>query len=111
MMKPVQAMTRASAPASTQPDANAAADSPNSSGPLVYRRRRVWLGSGSNVRRLPHDDRCERSQLTTVGVRHTFETYEGDHTNRVVERIEMKVLPFFSQQLSFGKSTRATGTR
>ena len=38
--------------------------------------------------------------LTDFGVTHTFETYEGDHTNRVVERIEQKVLPFFSQHLS-----------
>ena len=35
------------------------------------------------------------------GLRHTFETYEGDHTNRVPERIELKVLPFFSNNLSF----------
>ena len=39
--------------------------------------------------------------LTDFGVAHTFETYEGDHTNRVVERIETKVLPFFSSNLSF----------
>ena len=39
--------------------------------------------------------------LTDFGVTHSFETYEGDHTNRVVERIEMKVLPFFSSSLSF----------
>jgi hypothetical protein len=30
-----------------------------------------------------------------------FETYQGDHTNKVVERIEQKVLPFFSENLSF----------
>jgi enterochelin esterase-like enzyme len=41
--------------------------------------------------------------LTDFGVGHTFETYEGDHTNRVVERIEQKVLPFFSSQLTFAK--------
>jgi S-formylglutathione hydrolase len=41
--------------------------------------------------------------LTDFGVKHTFETYEGDHTNRVVERIEQKVLPFFSTQLTFAK--------
>ena len=35
------------------------------------------------------------------GLRHTFETYEGDHTNHVPERIEQKVLPFFSNNLSF----------
>ena len=39
--------------------------------------------------------------LTDFGVMHTFETYEGDHTNRVAERVEMKVLPFFSNSLSF----------
>ena len=39
--------------------------------------------------------------LTDVGVKHTFETYEGDHTNRVKERFELKVLPFFSKNLSF----------
>jgi hypothetical protein len=35
------------------------------------------------------------------GVTPSVETYEGDHTNRVIERIEMKVL-FFSNSLSFG---------
>ena len=30
-------------------------------------------------------------------------TYEGDHTNRVPERIEQKVLPFFSNNLSFNE--------
>ncbi|HMF00828.1 MAG TPA: alpha/beta fold hydrolase [Terriglobia bacterium] len=39
--------------------------------------------------------------LTDFGVKHTFETYEGDHTNRVKERFELKVLPFFSKNLSF----------
>ena len=39
--------------------------------------------------------------LTDFGVTHTFETYEGDHTSRVPERIEQKVLPFFSSNLSF----------
>jgi enterochelin esterase-like enzyme len=46
--------------------------------------------------------------LTNFGVMHTFETYEGDHTNRVKERFELKVLPFFSNNLSFtqGKKGR-----
>jgi S-formylglutathione hydrolase FrmB len=37
--------------------------------------------------------------LTDLGITHSFETYDGDHTNRVVERIEQKVLPFFSKTL------------
>jgi len=39
--------------------------------------------------------------FTNFGVKHTFETYEGDHTNRLKERIELKALPFFSDNLSF----------
>jgi hypothetical protein len=38
--------------------------------------------------------------LTQLGVTHTFETYEGDHTSRVKERFETQVLPFFSNQLA-----------
>ncbi|MES2626378.1 MAG: alpha/beta fold hydrolase [Pseudomonadota bacterium] len=37
--------------------------------------------------------------MTQAGIPHTFETYEGDHNNKVSERIEMKVLPFFSEHL------------
>ena len=44
--------------------------------------------------------------LTDFGVKHTFETYEGDHTNRVKERFELKVLPFFSNSLSFTRPKR-----
>jgi hypothetical protein len=39
--------------------------------------------------------------LTRLGIGHTFELYEGNHTNRVRERFEMKVLPFFAQHLKF----------
>ena len=37
--------------------------------------------------------------FTSFGITHTFETYDGDHTNRVIERIDQKVLPFFSKNL------------
>jgi enterochelin esterase-like enzyme len=39
--------------------------------------------------------------LALYKVPHTFETYEGDHNNKVAERMETKVLPFFSTHLSF----------
>jgi enterochelin esterase-like enzyme len=44
--------------------------------------------------------------LLKLGLAHTFETYEGDHNNRVPNRIEEKVLPFFSNNLSFTGPTR-----
>jgi enterochelin esterase-like enzyme len=37
--------------------------------------------------------------LTRAGVKHSYETYEGDHTNRVPLRFEKQVLPFFSEKL------------
>ncbi len=39
--------------------------------------------------------------LTQFDIPHTFETYEGDHTNHVKDRFEQKVMPFFSTNLSF----------
>ncbi|HLI84061.1 MAG TPA: alpha/beta hydrolase-fold protein [Bryobacteraceae bacterium] len=40
--------------------------------------------------------------LTRYDIRNSFELYEGDHTNRIAERVGTKVLPFFSANLSFG---------
>jgi len=48
--------------------------------------------------------------MTQMGIQHTFETYEGDHTNRVPERIEMNVLPFFSKNLA-STAARSTAKR
>lgn len=39
--------------------------------------------------------------LNAYGIGHIYETYEGNHTNRVAERYETRVLPFFSERLSF----------
>jgi enterochelin esterase-like enzyme len=44
--------------------------------------------------------------LTRLGVPHTYETYEGDHTNHVKDRWELRVLPFFSNNLSFTPSKK-----
>jgi S-formylglutathione hydrolase FrmB len=41
--------------------------------------------------------------MADSGIMTTFETYEGNHTNKVPERIETKVLPFFSKNLALKK--------
>jgi enterochelin esterase-like enzyme len=43
--------------------------------------------------------------LTRLGVAHTFETYDGDHGNRITARFAAKLLPFFSANLT-GPSTK-----
>ncbi|MEZ5070985.1 MAG: alpha/beta hydrolase-fold protein [Bacteroidales bacterium] len=39
--------------------------------------------------------------LLSNGIPHRFEVYEGDHLNRIAERIQTEVLPFFSESLDF----------
>ncbi len=39
--------------------------------------------------------------MTEAAIPHTFVTYEGDHNNKISERIETSVMPFFSKHLQF----------
>ncbi len=39
--------------------------------------------------------------LSTYGIAHTAETYDGNHVNRIDERLTSKVLPFFTAHLAF----------
>jgi S-formylglutathione hydrolase len=45
-------------------------------------------------------------KLTLFGIEHKFETYEGTHISGIQDRLEKSVMPFFSNNLSFGKSKR-----
>jgi S-formylglutathione hydrolase FrmB len=38
--------------------------------------------------------------MVRLNIRHGFEEYDGDHTNRVKERIDRNVLPFFARYLA-----------
>ncbi|HEX7071122.1 MAG TPA: esterase, partial [Rhodothermales bacterium] len=40
-------------------------------------------------------------RLDAYGVPHAYEAYEGDHLNRIAERIREHTLPFFSEKLVF----------
>ncbi len=54
---------------------------------------------------MPSNKQMDES-LTRLGVAHTFAIYEGNHGNRVKQRFESNVLPFFSENLK----TRAEHT-
>ncbi len=34
-------------------------------------------------------------------IKHSFEEFEGDHIDKTAERIETRIMPFFSQTLEF----------
>jgi S-formylglutathione hydrolase FrmB len=63
-----------------------------------YAAVRFDVGTSDN---LLETNRQIDAAMTSAGVRHTFETYDGDHNSRIAERIETRVLPFFSQALAF----------
>jgi S-formylglutathione hydrolase len=44
---------------------------------------------------------CLPDMLDNYGIKHTYAQYEGDHVNRIEEKIEKKMLAFFSENLSF----------
>jgi enterochelin esterase-like enzyme len=39
-------------------------------------------------------------QMQHLGVAHEYVTYEGDHTNKIPERFEKNVLPWFAGKLA-----------
>ncbi len=46
--------------------------------------------------------------LESNGVPHLFEIYQGNHVNRIAERVETKVMPFFSANLVFPGAASST---
>jgi len=59
------------------------------------------VGTRDEFTHIPPGARLLDSELTRYGVAHTFETYDGTHSSRIPERIEEKMLPFFSRNLAF----------
>ena len=58
------------------------------------------IGSKDFVSAMENAQILDRT-LAAYEIPHTYETYEGDHVNRIAMRLETKVLPFFAQNLSF----------
>jgi hypothetical protein len=66
--------------------------------PSLKKYRAISLDVG-NADPLGADNVGLDAALTRLGIEHAFEQYEGGHTNRVGERFEADVLPFFSREL------------
>jgi enterochelin esterase-like enzyme len=59
---------------------------------------------------LTRDATTMHEQLDLYGVKNSFEVYQGDHTNRIVERFRTKVIPYFQANL-VTKDTASQGGR
>ncbi len=69
--------------------------------PNLRRLKAIAFDAGTQDRSIAAGIQTLDGILTNYAISHTFEIYEGDHVNRIAERIETKALPFFSNNLSF----------
>jgi hypothetical protein len=70
--------------------------------PELRRYRAIAMDAGAQDRGIAEATRRLHGILTTYGVEHDFEIYDpGDHIDRVDERVEQQVIPFFSRTLTF----------
>jgi enterochelin esterase-like enzyme len=71
--------------------------------PNIKNLKAIAFDAGNKDEHIAASIKILDSTLTNYGVKHTYEEYEGDHVNRIKERIEKKMLAFFSENLSFNK--------
>ena len=67
--------------------------------PSLKRYRAIAMDVGTKDPFLTTNTQLDQA-LTRLGITHKFETYEGDHGNRITARFAAKVLPFFSGNLA-----------
>jgi S-formylglutathione hydrolase len=68
--------------------------------PNLKRLKAIAFDAGTQDRSIAASIKVLDEKLVAYGVAHLYEAYEGNHTNKVGERIEMKMIPFFSTNLS-----------
>ncbi|KAB7731143.1 esterase [Rudanella paleaurantiibacter] len=73
--------------------------------------RALAFDAGSKDASIAANNKVLNSVLTNYGVKHTYEEYDGDHINKIAERIEQKMLPFFTQHLSNQPAPRSARKR
>jgi enterochelin esterase-like enzyme len=68
----------------------------------------IEIGTKDN---LITSNRQLHESMTRLTIAHSYEEYDGDHTNKVGERIERNVLPFFSKNLASPANPTSPGVR
>ena len=74
--------------------------------PNLKRLKSIGMDAGTKDMGISSATRELDKVLTDYGVPHFYESYDGDHLNRIAERLQTKALPFFSENLSFEKAER-----
>jgi enterochelin esterase-like enzyme len=74
--------------------------------PNLKRLKFIGLDAGTKDVGISAATRELDKVLTDYGVAHFYESYDGDHLNRIAERLQTKTLPFFSEHLAFERARR-----
>jgi S-formylglutathione hydrolase len=74
--------------------------------PNLKKLHAIAFDAGSKDVGIAASNKVLNSVLNDYQIKHTYEEYDGDHINRIGERIEKKVLQFFSENLSFEQPKR-----
>ncbi|MGV3558879.1 alpha/beta hydrolase [Larkinella arboricola] len=74
--------------------------------PNLKKLNAIAFDAGSKDESIAASIKVLNGVLNDYKIKHTYEEYEGDHVNRIAERIEKKVLQFFSEHLSFEQPKR-----
>lgn len=66
----------------------------------IRQLKALAFDAGSKDASIAATNKVLDAMLTNYQIPHTYEEYDGDHINRIGERIEQKMLPFFTTNLS-----------
>ena len=72
----------------------------------LKRYRAIAVDAGNMDEPIASTVRTLDQILTAYSIPHTYEIYEGNHVNHVADRVEIKMLPFFSSNLAFEKGRK-----
>lgn len=67
----------------------------------IQKLNAIGFDAGTKDVRIAESIKMLDEEMNKYKIKHAFEIYEGDHINRVAERIEKKMLGFFAENLSF----------
>jgi S-formylglutathione hydrolase len=74
--------------------------------PALRRLKAIGIDAGTKDTGISAATKELDKVLTDYGIAHFYESYDGDHLNRIAERIQTKTMPFFSTNLSFERAKR-----
>ncbi|MDW5288671.1 alpha/beta hydrolase [Formosa sp. PL04] len=69
--------------------------------PNLKQFKAIAMDAGTDDIYISESTRKLHDILSSNGINHTYESYKGDHLNKIPERISTKTLPFFSENLEF----------